>query len=672
MSSNKLFNKNYAIQNLKKSKGILIIMLIIIPIITLFCLYNQDNSRYAEPCEMAILIIANLIGACIIPFILSNILLGYVYKKSSVDFVNSMPITRKKIYLTNIITGFLYIILLQLINFIVLAIYLFIAKNPLTLMGMLIDSTIVMTFTYLFMFALSSFALAISGNKFIQVVLIMLLLFLIPFMRIITFEEVFGRANIIFENNTSYVNGFRFDENSIFLLPINIVYSLTIQNSIYDVYSILGTVAFTIFYVIVGMKLFEKRKMENTGSSFESIKTHLIVKALTLYPMISLLKIVLRSLRLPEIVLIIFLIFVYYFVYDLITIKKVKLKTTILSFIASSAILFIIISGLSAINEKITDVEKKFARDDVKSVELEINSLFNTYYYSKASIAIEDEKIVNLILDEINDDMDKMGIRVTLKLKLKNNQNIEATAFLDEYTSNKILEYINKDKNKIKTLANFYKSKGDMIVTLNTFSYGNINLKGYKDLQININNSLEKYFDKEVEDYIENYFISQSNDMMYNSEYYSRNYITIYSYKNHEIVSLKMDLDNLPEIEKEILKIVNEKARNKVIEIEKDKNSFSYNTSFTFIKKMKAEEDSQNYYINVEDTKKIFKFIKENYKEEVDPERDYYEIECNNFSFTFYTNEIEKIEEIIKKYEGKNLFDYDIETIDAKGIVQNL
>ena len=123
MSSNKLFNKNYAIQNLKKSKGILIIMLIIIPIITLFCLYNQDNSRYAEPCEMAILIIANLIGACIIPFILSNILLGYVYKKSSVDFVNSMPITRKKIYLTNIITGFLYIILLQLINFIVLAIY---------------------------------------------------------------------------------------------------------------------------------------------------------------------------------------------------------------------------------------------------------------------------------------------------------------------------------------------------------------------------------------------------------------------------------------------------------------------------------------------------------------------------------------------------------------------
>jgi len=405
------------------------------------------------------------------------------------------------------------------------------------------------------------------------------------------------------------------------------------------------------------------------------------------------------------------LIFVYYFAYDLITSKKVKLKTTILSFIASSAILFIIISGLSAINEKITDVEKKFAIDDVKSVELEINSLFNTYYYSKASIAIEDEKIVNLILDEINDDMDKMGIRVTLKLKLKNNQNIEATAFLDEYTSNKILEYINKDnvegttllielliifitfpifhiigskagifpyifphkdKNKIKTLANFYKSKGDMIVTLNTFSYGNINLKGYKDLQININNSLEKYFDKEVEDYIENYFISQSNDMMYNSEYYSRNYITIYSYKNHEIVSLKMDLDNLPEIEKEILKIVNEKARNKVIEIEKDKNSFSYNTSFTFIKKMKAEEDSQNYYINVEDTKKIFKFIKENYKEEVDPERDYYEIECNNFSFTFYTNEIEKIEEIIKKYEGKNLFDYDIETIDAKGIVQNL
>ena len=82
--------------------------------------------------------------------------------------------------------------------------------------------------------------------------------------------------------------------------------------------------------------------------------------------------------------------------------------------------------------------------------------------------------------------------------------------------------------------------------------------------------------------------------------------------------------------------------------------------------KSKWDEYDRFYIQNQERLKK------ENYKEEVDPERDYYEIECNNFSFTFYTNEIEKIEEIIKKYEGKNLFDYDIETIDAKGIVQNL
>ena len=45
----KFFKKNYALQNIKKSKGILAIMLIAIPVITLFCLHSVDSSGYGDP-----------------------------------------------------------------------------------------------------------------------------------------------------------------------------------------------------------------------------------------------------------------------------------------------------------------------------------------------------------------------------------------------------------------------------------------------------------------------------------------------------------------------------------------------------------------------------------------------------------------------------------------------
>ena len=62
MNLTKWFSKNYSIQNLKKSKGALAIMLVIIPVITLFCLYNYDNSIFETPYEVAPLIVANIVG----------------------------------------------------------------------------------------------------------------------------------------------------------------------------------------------------------------------------------------------------------------------------------------------------------------------------------------------------------------------------------------------------------------------------------------------------------------------------------------------------------------------------------------------------------------------------------------------------------------------------------
>ena len=62
----KFFKKNYALQNMKKSKGILAIMLIVIPVITMFCLYAHDSSRYVNPYEIFVAGGANFFGMIII------------------------------------------------------------------------------------------------------------------------------------------------------------------------------------------------------------------------------------------------------------------------------------------------------------------------------------------------------------------------------------------------------------------------------------------------------------------------------------------------------------------------------------------------------------------------------------------------------------------------------
>ena len=103
----KCFKQRYAIQNLKKSKGILAILLLVLPIVTLFSVYVHDQSRYADPYNMFVAAGANFFGMIIIPFLLSNVLFGYIFKKNNIDFIHSMPISRKNIFITNTLVGFL-------------------------------------------------------------------------------------------------------------------------------------------------------------------------------------------------------------------------------------------------------------------------------------------------------------------------------------------------------------------------------------------------------------------------------------------------------------------------------------------------------------------------------------------------------------------------------------
>ena len=103
MNLMKLFNKNYLIQNIKKSKVVLSIFICLIPIlntIILTMILTNNTNHILSYKEISII---NLIGIYILPIIISICLFNYIYKKKSVDFINSMPITRKSIFITNTI-----------------------------------------------------------------------------------------------------------------------------------------------------------------------------------------------------------------------------------------------------------------------------------------------------------------------------------------------------------------------------------------------------------------------------------------------------------------------------------------------------------------------------------------------------------------------------------------
>ena len=151
MSLTKYFNKNYFKENIKKSKGLIALLVIIVPLITILSILLLINPQnYTKVLYENEIIWANLICMYIIPVALSFILFGYVYKKSSVDFINSMPLNRKTIFITNTVAGIFLITLIQILTLIVAFLCSTICSTIYIFPQMIIDIFINMWISYLF------------------------------------------------------------------------------------------------------------------------------------------------------------------------------------------------------------------------------------------------------------------------------------------------------------------------------------------------------------------------------------------------------------------------------------------------------------------------------------------------------------------------------------------
>lgn len=380
MSLTKLFNFKYLMQNMKKSKMALTLFFIIVPIFTsLMIITTQD-----EVLEFVELSVVNICGMYVIPFIFSVCLFGYVYKKNSVDFMCSMPISRKTIFITNTIGGIALIFLLQLVTFL-LTILLGAITDATIFVSMALDILIFQTIGYIFVFMISNLAMSVSGNILTQIVVTLLITFLIPFS---TFFVTGYTGNTDAELITAYGEmDVTFDQVLNYTAP-SLIFSGSYE---YNTISMIKMVVLSVIYFAIGLHLFNKRKMETAPESFENSKTHLLVKGLTLAPFVMFLVTFIDYESFGIIAILLAIITVYYFVYDLITNKKIKLKDNLIYLVMSVLVLFGSYVAILAIYDNY-DAELNIA--SINKLIIESNYDFK--------FTIEDKELIKTILSSTN------------------------------------------------------------------------------------------------------------------------------------------------------------------------------------------------------------------------------------------------------------------------------
>lgn len=644
------FNGKFLKENIKKSKGAVIFSVIIIPILTALMLFtNYKSSSNVEIMTNSEYLIFNIAFLFIIPFVFSKIFFGFIYNKKSVDFINSMPLNRKTIFITNTIGGILLITLIQILTILVFLMFSALFGSIAILPQMLIDSFFMMWLTYVFIFIATNLAMTISGTFMTQIVVTALILFLIPFCRDCFFA--ISQDNLIY-NEITLVNGEEEFTTRLmpniknYTMPYKIIRYLSSFNNIFSTETLLRMAILSVGYFIFGLHLFKKRKMENCEESFFSLESHLIVKAITLLPILLLANLLGKDVgSLTYDTIIVAMIAIYYFVYDFIVKRKVPFRISLLSFVSSMIILEVAILGvsniLSVINSdqlEINNVKSISFGSDKEEYIVNIANYSYKYKFLDNKFFFEDDELIDFVFEKAYKNSDSNyknqylsdNIYTKLQVNLKTNLGKVYSVRLsfNESEMNKIYDKIFENEKYSKTIIkNIVSSNGILLNNsklLNTKEFKKVNkiLKDNLDLK-----ELVKLSDKY-------YFIEK------------------YSYVNHKLQKYSIPIEISEDLVKEIAEIERKKLKKYLKE----------NTVLNGY--LNCKKDNKSYFI--EDEKNAIKFIKENIDDEFDSSKPYCTISGtlrnrkNNYNVVFFTNKIEEIDEFIDEDDSYNYnYDYD-------------
>lgn len=651
MSLTKLFNFKYLMQNLKKSKGILTLITLVVPVITALMLISYNTTSYTSILYGLDFSIINIFGMYIMPIILSSALYGYVYKRNSVDFINSMPMSRSTIYATNFLAGIIIIVMVQILTLIVNIVCSCILPNIFLPITMIIDMFLLMLVSYIFMFSVTALAMTVSGNLLTQIVVTMLIVFLIPFISVVGNEfSEYRDLNLDIGNDILVLNEIITPE---FSTPFGILTTILYGNSssMYSQNSILKMIILSAIYFILGMYLFNKRKMENVENSFSKIWIHLLVKGITLVPMIFI--ICAAELEDVSLVVAIVLTFIYYLIYDFITNKKVSLKITIPAFIITGLILVVAYKGIHYINEEL--LQKNISIEEIASVGLEVNiaGSDSTYKNEELDVKIDDENLIkelcsNLISNEREQTyyemMNREGDYLTykdVKINLKNGQEIYLRGVIRNTSYKAVVDaLLTKEK---------YKSQYEEMVKFNEIAiiYDGrmLNKEATKKLMNAINEvNLQFLIDSQENEDLYKYGVSYSRGN-------GRPVMRFYQYKNHEFRGYYLDKTLTAEIFNIVTSELNKEAYKILTDDEVDLNKITvYLAEYNNKDRDEIIFDEKHF----KQHRELIDYIIEHANDLCDYNKSYYNFSCYgntiNRSIYIHLNSTEELENLMKKY----------------------
>lgn len=650
MSLTKLFNFQYLKQNLKKSKGIITLISLVVPVLTALVLITYNTDSYVSILYGLDLSFINIIGMYVMPIILSSALYGYVYKRNSVDFINSMPMSRTTIYATNFLAGIIIILFSQVLTLIVNIVCSFTLTNMFLPMAMILDMFVLLLISYIFVFAVTALAMTVSGNLLTQIVVTMLIVFLIPFISLVGNDfSGYRSLNLDIGNNVLVLDEIVLPE---FSTPFRILTTILYGESraLYSPSSIVKMIVLSIVYFILGMYLFNKRKMENVEKSFSKTWIHLLVKGITLVPMIF----IICAAELEEIPLVvaITLTFIYYLVYDFITNKKVALKITIPIFIVSSLILVGFYQIVHYANGEL--LIKNISLEEIENVavEMEILSSNSTYRNEELDVEIKDENLIrelcsNFISNEEHQiyyesrrvDGD-YPVNKDVKLKLKNGKEIYLRATIDYNAYKTVVDALLSEeeyKTQYEDMIQF-----DEIAVI--YDGKMLNEEATEKLRNTLNNlDLQTIMDTQDDIYKYGGSYSRGNG--------SPN-IRFYEYKNHEFRAHYLDKTLTPEIFEVVTTTLNEEAAKELTSDDVDLNKIT-----VYMSNYSQNGNGENYYDNTHFTsyKEIIDYILEHAQDKCDITKPYCNFACygKNIRNNIYihVNLTEELLNLINKYK---------------------
>ena len=652
-----LFNFNYLKQNLKKSKGALAIFIGIIPIINILTLFlMSDNNHSNEIITLSGISIINFIGVFILPIVISICLFGYVFKKRSVDFVNSMPISRKSIFITNTIGGISILVIMNLIN----AIFIYILSNTLPNLiipiPMIIDYFILWTVAYVFVFTVSNIAVSVSGNMITSIAVSALILFLIPYIHFFTCEALIPTHNnqyilectskecISNEYDSIYPEYVELSKENKYMMtfgqkqykvsyniPANLILNVTNYSysngseKLYNTASIIKTFILSLIYIVIGYFLFINRKMEVSETSFKNTTVHNIVKCLTMVPILSFTYLILKEsyLDIVSILILLVIIIAYYFIFDLITRRGINnFKLNIITLIIYIPLFMLFMKGLDAI----TNV-KTFNVNDIDSVNIDILSE-DTINPIVSEVYIEDKDFITYLLK--NSAYDSYEIK---------NNDIPYINVNFKINNKLLYTQISFQKEEYEYIKNYLSNNNELKKTINKFEYKETYAIKIGNLVVNEEEveELSSLCDKYIQDEV---IISNLSGLRMN----------LYSYTNHKLNNYEINTNN-----KEIIQ--------KIMEIENNYLEDNLDLLNGYGIDINGSINDEYYDILDVNTKDLIDYVKKDIVNKINSNYNYGYININDYlngkNYRYYTNDVEGLKELLEKYRVEEEYYYD-------------